>query len=120
MEKNAVAVAEKGRVAVGRDVVVRTDVHQFLKDLAGGRAVYDLAVELERVVAAVKETHHGGSVTLKVCIDPLKGSVDQLQVEGCVTSKVPKESVISVFFPTEDNTLSRKNPNQLDFEDKLE
>ena len=97
---------------------VKTDIHQFLHDLAGGSVAHDMATELEKVVKAVTETAKSGKLTLTIHIGPLKGQVRQLAVEGVVKSTIPRPSETSVFFPTKENTLTRKNPDQIEFADR--
>lgn len=98
--------------------IVSTDVCQFLKDLANGQTIHDMAAGLERVVKAVTETKKAGKLILTIDIGPLKGSVQQLAVESFVRETCPRHTETSVFFATKQNTLTRKNPNQMDFSDK--
>lgn len=97
--------------------VVHTDVGEFIKTLGGGRTAFQMASELERVVKGVVETAKPGKLTLTVEIAPLKGATNQLAVEGRIRATVPEKSDISVFFPTREGKLSRKNPDQREFDE---
>lgn len=93
--------------------VVRGDVLEVLKQIRGGELVFELNQELERVVAGVRETGKGGEVRMKIVIAPMKQGSVALNVQADVSAKVPKPAQdVSIFFPTERNTLVRNDPRQ--------
>ena len=100
--------------------VVHGDALAVLKQIRGGDLVFELSEELEKVVAAVKETGKGGTLTLKVGVKPFKGGSMMLNVQGDVTASIPKPNRDpSIFYATERNTLQRDDPRQtrMNFED---
>ncbi len=101
--------------------VVRGDVLDVLKQVRSGDLVFEMTQELEKVVAGVRETGSGGSLTLKIGIAPIKAGSTALNVQGDVTAKIPKPPRdASIFFATDRNTLQRRDPNQrhMDFMDQ--
>lgn len=93
--------------------VVRGDVLEVLRQVRSGDLVFEMTQELEKVVAGVRETGNGGSLTLKISIAPIKAGSTALNVQGDVTAKIPKQQHdASIFFATEKNTLQRTDPRQ--------
>ena len=91
---------------------------QFLVPLAEGTLVPDLVNEIHEVVKAVREVRSAGNITLKIEIEPCKGSVHQLVVKGSIASKPPKmPRPMSLYFSDEDGGLHRNDPTQLTFKD---
>jgi len=86
----------------------------LLAQLDGGRVVTDLAEKYPQVVEAVKRTGRPGELTLKLKIAPDgKGDVQTVEVHGKVVPNIPTPVRRgTVFFVTEDNQLSRQDPNQ--------
>jgi hypothetical protein len=98
---------------MGADVV-RTDVVDVLRQVRNGNLVFELSQEMERLVESVRDTRKGGTVTLKLEIKPLKAGSEALNVSGEVKAKLPRrDQEVSIFYPTRDNTLSRKDPRQM-------
>ncbi len=94
--------------------VVKSDVLDVLKQIRQGHLVYEMNQEVEKVVEAVRDTRKGGELTLKIKIKPLKAGSDALDVDAEVTAKIPKPPrPVSIFYPTQDNTLSRTDPRQM-------
>lgn len=72
---------------------------------------------LQRVVGAVLETGKKGSVTLQVTVEPMKNAPDTLLTTVVVNEKVPVDPPkAAVFYADDDGNLTRKDPNQLDFD----
>ena len=94
--------------------IVHTDFAAFLKDIRKGQFLYESSVELEKLVAAIKETGKGGTLTLKIDIAPLnKGNANALGIKAKPKAKLPeKETNLAIFFPTDKNTLQREDPRQ--------
>ncbi len=87
----------------------------FLQDLRDGRAHAELSGQLAELLAKVKETGKGGTLTLKLKIKPAgRGSdVDKVVIADAITLDLPKpERGEDFFWLTEDNDLSRNHPKQ--------
>lgn len=84
---------------------------EVLQTVNDGGCLEELGRELRSVVAAVDSTGKPGSVTLKLTVKK-RGRI-QIDVVEQVSSVVPKPAVDpSMFFVTEDGSLSRQNPEQ--------
>lgn len=91
----------------------------FLQDLRDGRAHAEMTTELEKVLAAVRDTGKGGSLTLKIKVKPSgRGNdVDKVTITDDITSSLPQlEHGDDMFYLTEDNDLSRNHPRQRSLE----
>lgn len=87
----------------------------FLQDLRDGRAHAELSGQLAELLAKVKETGKGGTLTLKLKIKPAgRGSdVDKVTIADAITLDLPKpERGEDFFWLTEDNDLTRNHPKQ--------
>ena len=89
-----------------------------LREIRNGDTQEELAVMLNQVVAAVRETGKVGELTLKLKIKPAgSGVVNVVQIEDTVTAKMPElPRPSTLFFPTEDNNLQRTDPRQRSME----
>lgn len=86
-----------------------------LRDMRNGRTVTELTEELAALIAKVKETGRPGELTLKLKVRPASKSseVKMVTVEDFVTTKLPAMvKGESVFWTTDDNSLSVDNPEQ--------
>lgn len=91
----------------------------FLQDLRDGRAHSELSAGLAELLAAVKDTGKGGSLTLQVKVKPAtRGKdMDKVVILDNVKVDLPKpERGEDFFFVTDDNELSRKHPRQQSLE----
>lgn len=87
----------------------------FLQELRDGRAHAELSGGLDELLAKVKETGKGGTLTLKLKIKPAgRGSdVDKVVIADAITVDLPKpERGEDFFWLTENNDLSRNHPKQ--------
>lgn len=89
-----------------------------LRELRRGRCMQELSENLAALVEKVKETGKSGNLTLKLKVQPAtQMAEDCVTVEDDVTAKLPKPSRKgTLFYPTEDNRLSREDPRQQSFE----
>lgn len=91
---------------------------ETLRDLRGGRTLEELGEQLQELVGQVKATGKGGELHLKLRFKPpRKGGVNYITVEDDITTKIPtkipkNDRGDTVFFPTEDNGLSKHDPRQ--------
>ncbi len=91
----------------------------FLQDLRDGRAHSELSGGLADLLAAVKDTGKGGSLTLQLKVKPgARGKdVDKVIITDVVKVDLPKpERGEDFFWVTDDNELSRKHPRQQSLE----
>ena len=87
----------------------------FLQELNDGRAHAELSLQLSELLAKVKDTGKGGSITFKLKIKPAgRGAdVDKVVISDAITVDLPKPARGEDFFyVTEDNDLSRNHPRQ--------
>ncbi len=98
--------------------IVSTSFAQFMKQNRSGQLEFECAEALEKVVKGVRETCKKGKLTVTFEVSCLnRGDPTVLAIVGEVDPKVPKKDVsASIFFPTEQNTLQRTDPNQGQFE----
>jgi hypothetical protein len=91
----------------------------FLQELRDGRAHTELSAQLVELLAKVKETGKGGTLTLKLKIKPggRGADVDKVTISDAITVDLPKpERGEDFFWLTEDNALSRNHPRQQSLE----
>jgi hypothetical protein len=99
----------------------RPDVQDFatwLLQQSNGRSHDELSAGLHDLVAKVVETGKKGSVTYTVTVAPLDKDVQSLVVTDEIKLKLPEhDRKASIFYPDGDGNLSRRDPNQLSFDD---
>jgi hypothetical protein len=91
----------------------------FLQDLRDGRAHTELSAGLADLLAAVKDTGKGGSLTFHLKVKPATRSkdMDKVVILDNVKVDLPKpERGEDFFFVTDENELSRKHPRQQSLE----
>lgn len=95
------------------------DFGSFLLEQARGRTHDELSQALHDVTAKVIETGKKGSVTLVLNIALLdKDPENGLVVTDEIKTKLPEhDRPASMFFPTKDGSLSRRDPRQMSFDD---
>lgn len=87
---------------------------RLMSEFRGGRSLTDLAEALQQCVAAVKDTGKPAVLRYSMTITPTGNAVS---VTDKVEVKLPApEREQSIFFPTGENTLSRKDPAQRELE----
>lgn len=95
---------------------VSMDAGQFLKDVAHGSCAFEMTKGIENVVKAVRETKRKGKLELKLSFEPFKGDPNRIVVSYNVVEGAPRVgNPVSMFFSTARNTLSRRDPNQVEF-----
>lgn len=96
------------------------DFIQTLMEMRAGAAAADCSRKLSELVAAIMETGKKGELVLKVNITPSRlnlGRVTEVEIEHtCKISKPEHSTGRSIFFTTEEGTLTREDPNQMAFE----
>ena len=89
----------------------------LLAQLDGGRIVTDLAEAYPLLIEAVKLTGKKGELVLRLKVKPDgKGAVETVEIEGDVTTKVPKRDRRATTFFIDEKThhLTRNDPKQVE------
>lgn len=74
----------------------------------------ELSEELNKLVAAVKDTGKAGTVTLTITIKPVDGGTNVLAVHDVIKVKKPEHNRLgSLAYPDQNNNLSRSDPNTM-------
>jgi hypothetical protein len=83
-----------------------------VSNLRGGATLNELDAALAEVVKATVETGRRGKLTLNLEIAPVdKANREYLRVVDAVAAKpAAPDRAVSLFFPTEEGGLTRKNP----------
>lgn len=91
---------------------------QTLREMRHGRSLQELSEQLALLVAAVRDTGKGGSLTYKITVKPASaGDVVTVQLEDDVKPNIPKPARgNSIFYANENNTLQRTDPRQREFD----
>jgi hypothetical protein len=91
----------------------------FLLEQARGRTHDELSQALQDVTRKVIETGKKGSLTLVLNIALLdKDPANGLVITDEIKTKLPEhDRPASMFFPTSDGNLSRRDPRQMSFDD---
>lgn len=116
MNTEAASPAEPAPVGNADGVEVRPAL-EVLSQLRRGQVMDLLSIELNRVVNGVRECEagKGGTVTLKLKIDPIKKANNAVSIQAVVTGKAPEDPPESdLMFYDEDGNLHNRNPNQRD------
>lgn len=85
-----------------------------LKDLRDGAVMPELDEALKQLVADVRATSKGGSLTLKISVNPMKQASNNMLVitYDIKVSPPPRDRESTILYATEDNELSRRDPRQ--------
>lgn len=93
--------------------------HDFMRQLERGRALEDIGAAMTDLIHAIQEHGKSGSLTLKLDFKPGDGA-EYVHVQHAVTIKKPtRTSQATLFFTTEEDTLTRRNSRQGDIEDHI-
>lgn len=95
------------------------DFGSFLLEQARGKTHDELSQALQDVTKKVIETGKKGSLTLTLSIGLLgKDPSEGLVITDEIKTKIPEhDRPSSVFYPDRQGNLSRRDPNQMSFED---
>lgn len=94
---------------------------ETLKSQRKGAFIEDFEEKFAELVNAVHDTNKGGKITVTLKIKPLKPGVeaDTVTLDDDIVLALPKaDKKSSVFYTTQNGTLSRTDPNQMEM--KLE
>lgn len=74
----------------------------------------EMSEELQKLVAAVKDTGKQGSITLTITLKPVDGTTDVLGVHDAIKVSKPERTRLgSLAYPDKNNNLSRTDPNTM-------
>lgn len=92
---------------------------EFIQTFRRGELLHEGDAKLTELMEAIRETGAGGSLTLKLSFKVNKAG--QLEVSPDLTVKKPARALgTGIYFASDDNRLTRRDPNQLDIEDEIE
>ena len=99
---------------VTKDVVKGTPL-EFFKYAGQGDFPFEFQQKLEGLVESIRETGKKGSIAVRFNFTPATdGDPSQLLADHVITVKKPeRKSKKAIFFTTDHNTLSRKDPAQM-------
>ena len=105
----------------------QADIIQTMCVLDRGRFIIECGRELQELTGAIVDTNKAGELTIKLKVTPsgwnkATGKPNQFDFQPEVVIKKPRtDAGKTIFFVTEDNTLTRDDPDQMDmFESKEE
>lgn len=100
-----------------RDIDAETRTFDdFFRELRRGGALYEAGEKLRDLVAAVERTGKGGSLTIKLSIQPDGKYGTAVEVSDQITTKLPEpKRDSSLFFMDGSHNLTRNNPDQMTF-----
>jgi hypothetical protein len=91
-----------------------------LLGLRDGSAIVEASERLTELIAAVRETGKGGSITLKINVRPAskgKAKTTVLMLEDQITDAIPQfDKEATMFFASDENLLSKRDPRQMEIE----
>ena len=91
----------------------------LIQSFRRGELLDDGNQKLNELVEAIRTTGAGGDLTLKLKFKLNKAG--QLEIQPELTIKKPTRALgMGIFFATDDGTLSRRDPHQMDIEDEIE
>ena len=86
-----------------------------LATLGSGQTVHDLSEAMEEVLQAVRENGGKGSLSLSIAFEP-QSKGRQIKVHPSISmKKPPRQQDENLFFVTDQNQLSRRDPDQRSF-----
>jgi hypothetical protein len=95
--------------------VPQIDPLDLLKTQRDGDLLYDFALQLTRLVAAVRDTGKPGHVTLTLnCSPGAVGNGEKVAFKDKVDTKLPRhEYAPNLYYTTDKGGITRHNPRQL-------
>lgn len=90
---------------------------EWLLEQSSGSTHDELSEGLHDLVSRVKDTGKKGTLTLVVTVAPMKEDQEVLVVSDEIKLKLPEFArKASIFYADGDGNLTRKNPNQMEFD----
>lgn len=89
----------------------------WLREQSGGDTHEELGESLHDLIARVRDTGKGGTLTLTISVKPLKDDLNVLIVTDEIKLKLPEhDRKGSMFYADDDNNLVRSDPRQMTFD----
>jgi hypothetical protein len=108
-------MAEKGTKPGTQADVVNMDAVAVLTSIDKGRKMHELAIALEQLTAAVRDTTKKGSIKITIEMKPADNDATQVLLTAEIRGKLPRKNEnATLFFTTRSNALVRDNPEQSD------
>ena len=85
---------------------------ETLQAVRDGEFLKELEIQFRALVDSVKETNKSGKVQITFKLTPHKAGLMLLDDDIRATFPQPERDTSTVFFPTETNDLSRRDPRQ--------
>jgi hypothetical protein len=95
-----------------------THATEFFKTLRKGDFLFDVSQNIEKLTESIRQHRKGGKVVIEIAIEPQDKSAHMVTVTDKITLKLPPEpcSDPTIFFTTGKNTLSRRDPRQMEID----
>lgn len=91
---------------------------EFIQSFRRGELLETGDQKLNELIEAIRETGGNGSLTMKITLKTNKAG--QIEAVPDIAIKKPQRSMgTGIYFATDDGRLTRRDPNQMDFEDEL-
>lgn len=85
---------------------------ELLRKERKGTLMNDASAQMQALLQAVRENARKGSLTITLTVAPANGE-EMVSIVSEVSVKAPKSPAkASIYYLTDDNLLSRNNPNQ--------
>lgn len=92
---------------------------EFLQTFRRGELLAEGDAKLSELVEAIAIHQGSGSLTLKLSFKTNKAG--QIEIVPDMTVKKPARALgTGIYFASDDNRLTRRDPNQMDIEDEIE
>jgi len=101
-------------------MAIRNDLNflEFLQTFRRGDLLAEADGKLSELVEALALHHGTGNLTLKFAFKVNKAG--QIEVQPDVTVKKPIRALgTGIYFASDENRLTRRDPNQMDIEDEI-
>ncbi len=102
----------------------QADIVQTLCVLNKGRFIIEAGSQLQELTDAIVDTNKAGELTIKLKVSPSgwkHGRPNQFDFQPDVSIKKPRTDVgKTIFFVTQDNKLTREDPDQAEMFDERE
>lgn len=85
---------------------------ETLKAIRDGELLREVEIQMRDLVEAVKTTGKGGKLQITLKLTSSRGGALILDDDSKLTRPEPERETSTVFFPTEENDLSRRDPRQ--------
>lgn len=115
--KTVTPIAPKGRT-MAKPPPAELTFLALLQSFRGGVVLADADQALSELIAAINDTGSKGTLTLTMPLKMNKGG--QIEILPTIALKKPRRALpAGIFYATDDNRLSRRDPSQGDWIDQF-